>query len=140
MRFTVRRLLSAAVSESDNTAVDALIKLVGGPRVVTRFLREHGIDSMRVDLSEGDVSRIFRDTIEGRVIPDDESELAALSRQRPGYRAYMEDSRNRTTPDAATAFLEQLWAGMPISHELPKRLSGRKTPDEGWGGTGRGGK
>lgn len=122
MRFTVRRLLSAAVSESDNTAVDALIKLVGGPRMVTRFLRDHGIDSMRVDLSEGDVGRIFRDTTDGRAIPDDESELDALSRQRRGYRAYMEDPRDRTTPDAAADFLEKLWAGELLSRESTKRL------------------
>lgn len=122
MRFTVRRLLSAVVSESDNTAVDALIKLVGGPRVVTRFLRDHGIDSMRVDLSEGDVGRIFRDTTDGRTIPDGESDLAALSRQRRGYRAYMEDPRNRTTPDAAADFLEKLWAGELLSRESTKRL------------------
>lgn len=122
MRFTVRRLLSATVSESDNTAVDALIKLVGGPRVVTQFLQDHGIDSMRVDLSEGDVDRIFRDTTGGRTIPDGESDLAALSRQRRGYRAFMQDPSNRTTPDAAADFLEKLWAGKLLSRESTKRL------------------
>ncbi|MBB6242444.1 beta-lactamase class A [Rhodanobacter sp. MP1X3] len=50
MHFTVERLLAAAVSESDNTAVDALIRLLGGPQVVTDFLRKHGIEGMRVDL------------------------------------------------------------------------------------------
>jgi beta-lactamase class A len=49
MTFTVRQLLGAAVSESDNTAVDALIRLVGGSQVVTALLRAHGIAGMRVD-------------------------------------------------------------------------------------------
>jgi beta-lactamase class A len=122
MRFTVRRLLSAAVSESDNTAVDALIKLVGGPKVVTQFLRNHGIESMRVDLSEGDVGHIFRDSTNGRSVLKGESEIAALSRQRRGYRAYLEDPRNRTTPDAAADFLEKLSAGQLLSQESTKRL------------------
>jgi beta-lactamase class A len=122
MRFTVRRLLSAAVSESDNTAVDALIKLVGGPKVVTQFLRNHGIESMRVDLSEGDVGHIFRDSTNGRSVPKGESEIAALSRRRRGYRAYLEDPRNRTTPDAAADFLEKLSAGQLLSQESTKRL------------------
>ena len=38
MNFTVRQLLAAAVSDSDNTAVDALLKLVP-PQDVTAFLR-----------------------------------------------------------------------------------------------------
>ena len=52
MSFTVGQLLTAAVSQSDNTAVDALIKLVGGPESITQFLREHGIAGMRVDEDE----------------------------------------------------------------------------------------
>jgi len=41
MTFTVEQLLQAAVSESDSTAADALIKVVGGPPVVTAFLHAH---------------------------------------------------------------------------------------------------
>ncbi|WP_041270375.1 serine hydrolase [Frateuria aurantia] len=48
MTYTVRQLLAAAVSDSDNTAVDALLKLVP-PQEVTTFLRAHGITGMRVD-------------------------------------------------------------------------------------------
>ena len=59
MTFTVRQLLVAAVSQSDNTAVDALIKLVGGPGVVTAFLRSRGIEGMRVDTGEGGIALVF---------------------------------------------------------------------------------
>jgi beta-lactamase class A len=122
MHFTVDRLLSAAVSESDNTAVDALIRLVGGAHVVTDFLRMHGIDGMRVDLGEGEISRIFEDTANGQTIPAHETEQAALVRQRRGYRAYMNDPRNRTTPDAAADFLEKLWSGQLLSAHSTTRL------------------
>lgn len=124
MRFTVDRLLVAAVSESDNTAVDTLVRLVGGPRVVTTYLRKHRIDGMRVDLSEGDVSDIFEDTVKGQTIREDETEAAELARRRRGYQAYMADPRNRTTPDAAADFLEKLWKGDLLSAASTKRLLG----------------
>jgi len=122
MHFTVDRLLVAAVSESDNTAVDALIRLVGGPHVVTDFLRKHSIDGMRVDLGEGDVSRIFEGTTDEQPISKNETKKAELERLRRGYRAYLDDPRNRTTPDAAANFLEKLWTGQLLSARSTKRL------------------
>ncbi len=122
MPFTVERLLVAAVSESDNTAIDALMRLVGGPRVVTAFLRKHGIDGMRVDLGEGDISHIFEETANGQTIPTNETDEVALARRRRGYRAYLDDPRNRTTPDAAAELLEKLWAGRLLSPDSSKRL------------------
>ncbi len=122
MHFTVERLLVAAVSESDNTAVDALIRLVGGPQVVTDFLRKHGIEGMRVDLGEGGISQIFADTANGQIIPTNETDEAALARRRRGYRAYLDDPRNRTTPEAAAEFLEKLWAGQLLSADSSRRL------------------
>jgi beta-lactamase class A len=122
MRFTVDRLLVAAVSESDNTAVDALIRLIGGPRVVTGFLHAHDIDGMRVDLGEAGVSHILEDTAAGQSTPPQETDQAALARLRRGYRAYLRDPRNRTTPDAAADFLEKLWSGRLLSAASTKRL------------------
>jgi beta-lactamase class A len=122
MHFTVERLLAAAVSDSDNTAVDALIRLLGGPQVVTQFLRKHGIDGMRVDLGEGDISHLFEETSNGQTIPINETDEAALARRQRGYRAYLNDPRNRTTPDAAAQLLEALWTGRLLSAESSKRL------------------
>src|SRR5262249_42587165 len=122
MRFSVDRLLVAAVSESDNTAVDALIRLVGGPQVVTAYLRQHGIDGMRVDLGEGGVGRIAEGTDPGQTIPEEETEVARLARLRRGVQAFMDDPRNRTTPDAAADFLEKLWKGQLLSTGSTKRL------------------
>ncbi|MGH8290335.1 MAG: serine hydrolase [Steroidobacteraceae bacterium] len=58
--FTVRQLLEAAVSHSDNTAADVLLKLIGGPTVVTAFLRTHGIRNMRIDRGEGRLHASFK--------------------------------------------------------------------------------
>ena len=99
-----------------------MIRLLGGGQVVTEFLRKHGVDGMRVDLGEGDISRIFDDTTGGQTIPTDETEEAALARRRRGYRAYLNDPRNRTTPDAAADFLDKLWSGRLLSVQSSKRL------------------
>lgn len=122
MTFTVNDLLTAAVSESDNTAADALVRLVGGPKVVTAFLRAHGIDGMRVDMDEADVDRIFDGIDHGEQIPANETAQQSLARLRNGYRDYLSDPRNRATPDAAADFLKQLWKGQLLSATSTQHL------------------
>lgn len=133
MTFTVRRLLTAAVSESDNTAADALVRLVGGPKVVTTFLRTHGIDGMRVDLDEAGVSGIFEQTESGAVISPQETDQQQAARLRRGYAAFLNDPRNRTTPDAAADFLRKLWKGQLLSKastsQLLDLMVGQTVPD-----------
>ncbi|HUA81749.1 MAG TPA: class A beta-lactamase [Dyella sp.] len=124
MTFTVRRLLVAAVSESDNTAVDALVRLVGGPKVVTDYLRAHGIDGMRVDLDEAGITRLFEQTEDGVPIAPQETDQQTLARLRRGYSAYLRDPRNRSTPDAAADFLKKLLKGELLSPDSTKQLLG----------------
>jgi beta-lactamase class A len=109
MTFTVDQLLTAAVSESDNTAVDALIKVVGGPQVVTAFLHAHAIDGMRVDQGEAGVGQVLEGLRPGEQAPSIESEEDASKRYQRGYQAFLADPRNRSTPDAAVQFLHKLW-------------------------------
>ncbi|HEY0197233.1 MAG TPA: class A beta-lactamase [Rhodanobacter sp.] len=109
MSFTVRQLLTAAVSKSDNTAVDVLLTRVGGPEAVTAFLRTHGIDGMRVDLGERGFNPIFEDLPPNQPPPVGETAAQELTRLRRGYDAYLADPRNRSTPDAAVSFLRKLW-------------------------------
>jgi beta-lactamase class A len=49
VRLTVEELIRLAVSESDNTANDALQRLVGGPRTIGRELEAAGIRGIRAD-------------------------------------------------------------------------------------------
>ena len=116
--FSVRRLLDAAVSESDNTAADALLELLGGPAVVTAFLRAHGIEGMRVDRDE---RTLAHDTngldAAAETPPPVESAKAELARKRRGYAAYLADPRDTSTPDAAVNFLSKLWRGELLSRD-----------------------
>jgi beta-lactamase class A len=109
MSFTVRELLAAAVSRSDNIAVNALMRAVGGPQVVTAFLRAHGIADMRVDLDEAGIGRIFEDLGSDQKPAPGETAQEEDRRLQRGYRAFLADPRNRSTPDAAADFLRKLW-------------------------------
>lgn len=114
-RFTVRELLTGAVSQSDNTAVDALIKLAGGPQTVTAFLRRNGIAGMHVDTGERDIGRVANHLRPGQAMPAHETETQALEREKLGYQDMLADGRNRSTPSAAVGFLRKLAAGQLLT-------------------------
>lgn len=94
MTFTVRELLGYAVSQSDNTATDALLPLVGGPAGVTAYIRGKGIDGFRVDRDEKAIGADVR---------------------RLGAEGFMADPRATMTPRAAGLFLRKLSAGELLS-------------------------
>ncbi|MHC1479349.1 class A beta-lactamase [Frateuria aurantia] len=121
MDFSVAQLLQAAVSDSDNTAVDALLRRVP-PAQVTAFLRQHGITGMRVDVDEAAINREFQYLRSGQSVPLDETSTQRERRLQRGYAAYLADPRNRTTPTAAAEFLLQLLQGRLLSPASSHRL------------------
>ncbi|MCM2290852.1 class A beta-lactamase [Allorhizobium sp. BGMRC 0089] len=122
MTFTVLQLLRAAVSKSDNTAIDALLRSFGGPAYVTKFLQENGIKDMRVDLDEGGVEQVFSGLNAGHHPPRGETVEARLLRLEQGYRDFLSDPRNRSTPDASALFLELLWRERLLSKDSTRLL------------------
>lgn len=116
--FTVDELMTAAVSKSDNTAVDALIRLLGGPEEVTRFLHDKGITETHIGSTEGTIAGIF-DNLHGAAAPPaGETKEQEDRREREGYKNYITAPPNHTTPNAAALFLKKLW-----SHELLSPVS-----------------
>jgi beta-lactamase class A len=122
MTFTVRQLLAAAVSKSDNSAVDALIRLIGGPSVVTAYLREHGIVGMSVDRDEAGMGRLFEDLGPNDSLPANETDAEQDQRYKRGYARFMADPGNRSTPNAASTFLQKLWRSELLSPASSKYL------------------
>jgi len=55
--LTLGEILRLAVSESDGTASDVLLRLAGGPQRVTSFLRGLGVEGMMVATSEREMAR-----------------------------------------------------------------------------------
>lgn len=109
MRFSVRQLLGYMVSQSDNTAVDALLRLIGGPAVVQSYLHAHGIDGLHVEHDEAGNTRLFNALAIGEQAPANETDAQQDQRYLRGYRMFLADPGNRSTPYAAVLFLHKLW-------------------------------
>ncbi len=90
--FTIRKLVSYAIRESDNTACDTLIAKAGGTSSVTRLLTQAGVKGVRVDRPEG------------RLQPDS----AKIDE-------YLLDPRDTATPEGAVDMLDKLYTGKLLS-------------------------
>lgn len=105
-RLAVRDLIPFAVSQSDNTASDALLRLAGGPDSVTAELRRLGFAGIRV-------SRPY--TQLGREL---------------GGRWPAGDDRDTMTPETATALLAALQQGRALAAPQRELLLGWMTRTE----------
>lgn len=86
MEFSLAELLKYMVSESDNTACDVLLRLVGEPKIVTQYLRGLGVNDI--------------------VVANTEKELGQDTAVQ---------YRNYATPDAAVVFLRAFHEGKGLS-------------------------
>src|SRR6476660_8933668 len=55
--FTIRELIRLALVESDGTASDVLLRVLGGPRVVQRNMSQIGIEDMKVVHTEKELGQ-----------------------------------------------------------------------------------
>lgn len=125
--YTVDELLVAAVSNSDNTAADVLMKRIGGPGAVTAWLQAKDIDELRVDRYERELQPeatglpSFRPAWKG---PAFGAVLATLKPEtrRVAELAYLRDPRDTATPRGMLDFLSKLDAGELLSPVSTQRL------------------
>jgi beta-lactamase class A len=143
---SVRELLELMIIESDNTASDAVLKLVGGPRAVERSLRALGFSSISINRYEGELllemagvtsappAEEWTLELQRRLV--DEVHPEAL---REGRIRYLTDARDMATPYDMALFLGRLQLGnllppsqtdlllhlMAQSTTGPRRLKGR---------------
>jgi beta-lactamase class A len=148
---TAGELLELMIVESDNTASDAILKLVGGPAVVERRMRTLGFNTINVNRSEGDIN--FEMTGVANPPPEAEwtlnlqyqliSEVTpeALREARAHYTTG--DPRDTSTPDDMARLLGRLQLGnlLPPQHTAllldlmarsktgPRRLKALLPPD-----------
>ncbi len=113
--FTIDRLLFWMLAEGDNSATDALLRLVGGPVAVTANLRSMGIADIDVNRTEVEM---FFDIMGVRVRPPERdwslhflNDLAAAvsaEDRRTAAAQYANDLRDTATPDALAGLLVKL--------------------------------
>lgn len=135
---TIRQLLVLAMVDSDNTASDKLLGLVGGPAAVTRRLRDLGFDGIDIVATSSEVRR--------RVDNPNKGSAAALTRLlatlqqggvlKPGAAALLWDvmarsrigtNRLRGGPPAGTTVMNKSGTGAATTNDVGIiRLPGRR--------------
>lgn len=50
-KLSITKLIQLMIEESDNTASDMILKVVGGPRTITEWLQKHEINQISIDRS-----------------------------------------------------------------------------------------
>lgn len=138
-RYTIRRLLAAMMQESDNTATDALFRVVGGPAAVRAFLARHRIDGIDVSRTELEMHADFAGITvpsDGRITPAQVRRLRSgvpASTAAAARRTYFRDPRDTATPEAMATLLVRLQQGRLLSPastaELLATMRGGHTGD-----------
>ncbi|WID98194.1 class A beta-lactamase [Bosea vestrisii] len=116
--YPLRELLARSTRESDNTAADLLLRLIGGPQALTALLKDGGVSGISVDRYE----RVFQPEILG--LPgygwDQAIDTAKFykaiqaipaAERKKRLAATLTDKRDAATPEASIAFLEGLAKG-----------------------------
>lgn len=120
--YTVARLLEGMISDSDNSAGDALLRLAGGPRAVTDSLRAIGLEGIRVDRTAGETLLDFYGIEEP--FPEEErnpARVTALVRassagaRQAAVARFAARPLDSGTPLAIAELLDRLWRGELLS-------------------------
>ena len=126
--YTVADLLTAAVSNSDNTAADMLMRRIGGPGPVTAWLVSKNVLEIRVDRYEREVQpdvagmASFRPAWKGADAFDAAQSTVPPGQRRAAMLAYMADPRDSATPRGMLSFLRKLHEGDLLSEASTRRL------------------
>lgn len=122
------KLLRLMIMFSDNSAADALMRLVGGPSAVTAWLESHDIHDLRVDRTERDLGNDWYGLTPGADTLGSAEEIRELRAQVPGAvhdsaaQAMLQDPRDTGTAAACVHLLEQLWRGSLLSEAMTDTL------------------
>ena len=127
VQFSLANLIYPMITESDNTATDVCIGLVGGAAAVTENLRRLGITDFRVDRTVREILMDFYSL--PAVSPEDVVEaigknpalVAAQVDPNPKFEA---DPRDHTTPNAYLQLLLAIDSGAAMSPKSREFLLG----------------
>jgi beta-lactamase class A len=119
--YPIKELIRLSVEVSDNAAPDKLLKIIGGSKAVTAWVRQQGIDAMRVDRS---TLRLLADF--AGVTLEDEAHCTVKQYHNclkhvhkkdrlKAERKFYDDERDTTTPHAMLDLLVRLYQGKLVS-------------------------
>jgi beta-lactamase class A len=122
------KIIRLMILFSDNSAADALMRLVGGGPVVTAWLERHGIQDLHVDRTERDLGDDWYGLTPGIDTLESAEEIREVRAQVPeavhdsAARAMLLDPRDTGTAAACVNLLERLWRGRLLSEAMTDTL------------------
>ncbi|MEJ7624882.1 MAG: class A beta-lactamase [Pyrinomonadaceae bacterium] len=125
--FTIRELIRLSIVESDGTASDVLLRVVGGAHEVQHFLSQIGITNLRVVNSEKEIGRDWNTQYQNWVTPTAAAELlrwlgtAAKIEGVSGVTQEPADGEDSRGLDVLVTFLIDSVPGkMRLKNQIPK--------------------
>ncbi|MBK8597484.1 MAG: class A beta-lactamase [Holophagales bacterium] len=128
-RVPLAKLVDAMVTESNNTACDVLLRLLGGAPVVDGWLAAHGFSEIDVSWTELEMA-----AVESGVAPlprNGECDSACLdalvakvpkAKREEAERAFERNPGNTTSPEDLARLLADLWQGELLSARSTETL------------------
>jgi len=124
----LHRLLKLMITRSENSAADALMRLVGGPGAVTEWLERHGIQDVRVDRTERGLGDDWYGLPSGADTLGSAEDIREVRAQVPqavhdsAAQAMLLDPRDTGTAEGCVHLLERLWHGDLLSAAMTDTL------------------
>lgn len=76
--FTIQKLIQYAVSQSDNSACDILIRLIGTPKTVEDYIKKSGVQDIQIKYNEEDMQAEWENMFQNWTTPKAASETLGL--------------------------------------------------------------
>jgi len=128
-RFRLDELVEWMVAKSDNTAVQTLFRIGGGPKAMGARLRQWQVDGIRLDRSERqctlDAAGVRHVPPVSRWTPDMSDKLTAAipaAERLAAMREFVADPRDTGTPAGTVQLLKKVFGGELLSSKLTARL------------------
>jgi len=126
--FTIRELIRLALVESDGTASDVLLRVLGGPNVVQQYLSQIGIEDMKVVNTEKELGQNWDTQYQNWTTPMAAGEVlrwlnASRFDVRPGTESFP-DSLPKGQAIPAMGANELLLGFMDLAMTGPNRIKG----------------
>ena len=129
LEISLKELVKLMLQESDNTASDAVIKLLGGPKVITEALRKMGYNQLHIDRY---YIQMLADLYQVKWTDNPEEwsyELidrlirrSTVQQQREGFEKFQKDTKDCGSTRQISQLLTDLVKGNLLSHKNTKLL------------------
>lgn len=128
--FTIEKLIQYAVSHSDNTACDVLIRLIGTPKTVEDYFKKNNIKEIQITYNEEEMQAKWENMFQNWTTPKAASETIKM---------FYENKNNLLSKSSYDFFwktnIETTTGANRIKGQLPKgTIVAHKT---GWSGTNK---